>query len=549
MTRCEAPETRRGAAWLMLGLTFVSAHAMADGAIRFREVSESWGLAFRHHHGGTGHRYMVETMVGGVVMLDYDGDGDLDVVYVDGGPTPEYEGEPPRTELLRNDGRRFVPVTTPSGLVFDGYGCGGAAADIDNDGDLDLYLTAFGPNELFVNDGRGGWTREAARRGLQEPLWSSSAAFADVDRDGDLDAYVANYVDFDWDNHKYCGEEARGLRGYCHPGVYGGLPDHFYRNDGSGTFSERTQEAGLAVTPEAGLGVIVSDLDNDGWPDIYVANDADPNYLFRNRGDGTFEDVSLLSGTAYNRDGRPEAGMGVDAGDVDGNGLFDLVVTNFEFETNGLYRNNGGGLFIDGRHTAGIAESSIQKLAFGVAMADLDQDRDLDLAVANGHILDNAAEFNASSRFEQPNQIYENLGDGRFREVTNSGVDVVRASRGLATGDLDGDGDQEIVILNSDDWSEVYENVSDGGNWLLIDLVGSTSNRYGVGARLVAQTAGGKSEREVRTASSYLSQGALTAHLGLGEDTVADTVLVRWPGGKRQRFLRVPANRRVRISE
>ena len=550
---------RGGFGWargLLLALILVGAPDLraqpADGAgrIQFREASEEWGLAFRHHHGGTGHRYMVETMVGGVVLLDFDNDGDLDVLYVDGGPTPDYEGESPRPELFRNDGEgHFVPFTDRSGLSFDAYGCGGAAADIDNDGDLDLYITAFGQNALFLNNGDGTWKLAGPEHGLDERLWSASAAFADSDHDGDLDLYLANYVDFAWDNHRYCGEQARDLRGYCHPGVYRGLPDRFYRNDGAGRFTDATAASGLAGKAEAGLGVIFSDLDNDGWSDLYVANDADPNFLFRNRGDGTFEDISLLSGTAYNRDGRPEAGMGVDTGDVDGNGFLDIVVTNFEFETNGLYQNNGGGLFVDGRYSAGIAETSIQKLAFGVTFADFDQDKDLDLFVANGHILDNASEFNEISSYEQANQVYENLGDGRFHELAETGVDIVRASRGLATGDLDNDGDQDVVILNSDDWSEVYENVSVGGAWLLVDLEGDGSNHFGVGSRLIVETATDRLQREARTASSYLSQGALSAHFGLHEAATVDSLEVRWPGGGRQRFKRLPTNHRIRVSE
>jgi len=545
----------------LLAVAFAPA-AHAD-PLRFREVSVPWGIDFRHHHGGSGERYMVETMSGGVVVFDFDGDGDLDLFFVDGGSLPGYKGEPARSRLFRNDrdpagGGKFVDWTERSGIRVTTYGSGGTAGDIDGDGDLDLFVSGFGSDQLFRNDGDGTFTDVTAQAGVSDPQWSTSSAFADVDGDGDLDLYVANYVDFSVANHKYCGDRTRNLRGYCHPDVYNGQPHRLYRNRGDGTFEESAKALGLGGAVAPGLGVVFGDVDDDGWPDLYVANDTTPNFLFRNLGpgaegrpDGAFEDISLLSGTAYGDKGVPEAGMGVDMGDYDNDGRLDIVVTNFELETNALYRNLGGGSFLDSRAVARIAEPSLLNLAFGVAFADFDQDGDLDLVVANGHINDNAAEFLQGSRYRQRNQLFENLGDGKFREEKEGGMDVVRASRGLSLGDLDGDGDLDVVVVDSNEPCEVYENVTAGGHWVQADFspLGAPpfGNRFAIGARIEVEAAGKRQIREVRTASSYLSQSALTVHAGVGKAGTIDrfTVKRRTKGGlKTEVHLGLPADRR-----
>ena len=529
-----------------------SAFGEEGGAIRFREVSVEWGIGFRHHHGGSGDFYLIETMGAGVVALDYDGDGDDDLFFVQSGELPGTGRRQHRSVLYRNDGAgRFAEVSAGSGVELDVYGMGAAAGDIDGDGDLDLYVTCFGADRLLRNNGDGTFTDVTEASGVANPDWGASASFADVDRDGDLDLYVTNYVDFTLERHKFCGNEETGLQGYCHPSAYEGEPDRFYRNRGDGTFVDDTALAGFSGATEAGLGVVFGDLNDDGWPDLYVANDADPNFLFLNRGDGTFKDVSLLSGSALNEEGRPEGGMGVDLGDVDGDGRLDILVTNFEFESNALYQNLGSGLFVDKRFAFNLAEPSLRYLAFGVALSDFDHDADLDVVIANGHILDNAPQFNELSVYAQRNQLFENLGDGRFRELASSGLDSVRVSRGLASGDLDGDGDLDLVICNSNDRAEVYENLSATGNrsWLLVDLVGRGGNRFGVDARVSLVGAERRQVREVRTASSYLSQNPLTLHFGLGEAPRVETLVVLWPSGKSQRIVDPPRNKRLKIWE
>ncbi len=528
-------------------LLLVDGSAGAEG-IRFREVSRAWGIDFVHHHGGSGQRYMVETMMGGVVVLDFDGDGDEDLFFVDGGSLPGHTGEPARSRLFRNDGGgHFTDWTERSGLRVIPYGGGGTAGDIEGDGDLDLFVTGFGADQMFRNNGDGTFTDVTAQAGVGSPLWSSAAAFADTDNDGDLDLLVVDYVDFSVANHKFCGDRGRNLRAYCHPDIYNGLPARFYRNRGNGTFEDATQAAGFGGAVGPGLGVVFGDVDNDGWQDVYIANDTKPNFLFRNQGNGLFEDISLLSGTQLGEQGQAEAGMGVDMGDTDGDGLLDIFVTNFANETNALYKNLGGGAFLDSRSPAGVAEPSLPFLGFGTAFADFDQDGDLDLAVANGHIQDNTAELSPGSLYRQRNQVFENLGSGKFREDKGTGMDVVRASRGLATGDLDGDGDLDVAIVGSNEPCEVYENTGTAGiagHWLQVGFAGLAGNRGAIGARLELEAGGRKQIRDVKTASSFLSQNALAVHFGTGKSEKLDRLTVRRPG-RVQVFEGLPADRRV----
>ena len=539
-------------------LAFGFAGAASPQETAFREVSEAWGIDFRHNHGGTGQRFMMETVVGGVVLFDFDGDGDADVLLVDGGQLPGYEGDPPRTRLFRNDAGRFVDWTASSGIEFSGYGCGATAGDVDGDGDQDIYLTAFGQDALFVNQGDGTFVDRAQEFGLDHQAWSASAAFADSDLDGDLDLYVTGYVEYSLEDRAFCGNRETNVRGYCHPDVYAGAPDRFYENDGSGHFSDSTDAAGVAGPLAAGLGVLFGDLNGDLAPDLYVANDLDPNLLFLNLGDGTFEDASLLSGTAFGDRGKAEGGMGVELADFDGDGLPEIFVTNFALETNALYKNLGDGLFTDSRFSSKLGEPSHLLLGFGTHALDVDHDSDLDLLVANGHTLDNPVELGSQvPHYAMPNNLFLNDGRGVFVEAADSGLDAVRPSRGLAVADLDLDGDQDVVVVNSNDLVEVHENLwgAKRGRWLRVALLGRTSNRFGVGARLEASARqpGEVSQpvsrvSELKGSSSYLSRSELIAHFGLGAAPTVD-LLVAWPAGGVQRFVGLPSDRNVRISE
>ncbi len=534
----------------LLGLA-MSAAAPAQSPIRFREVARDWGLEFKHHNGGSGKRYYPETDGSGVVIFDYDHDGDPDVLFIDSAELPGYQGESPRSILYRNDGPgRFVDVTDRARLSVTGYGMGGSSADYDGDGDLDLYVTHFRENQLFRNNGDGTFSDVTAAAGVGDPRWSMSAAFADLDRDGDLDLYVTNYIDYSLDKPTLCYNEMLGVGAFCHPELFDALPDRYYRNRGDGSFVERTAEAGFAIGAGKAMGVVITDLDNDDWLDVYVANDTTPNSFFRSRGDGTFDDASLVSGTAFGDTGLAEAGMGVAAADVDEDGLVDLYVTNFALETNALYRNLGNGVFVDARTALGVAQPSLVLLGFGTLFADFDLDGDVDLAVANGHILDNVElmEERADLTYRQPNQILENLGGGRFRELTDSGLDVIAASRGMASADLDADGDVDLVITNSNDVAEVYENVSTpGGGWLAVDLGPAPGSALAIGSRLELLSGGTRQSRDVMPVDSYLSQSCQTARFGVIAIDSGLELRVRWSDARRTRYTDLPAGRRVRL--
>ena len=539
----------------------------AGTGIRFVEVADAWGVRFRHRNGARGDFYMIETLGSGVVAFDYDGDGDDDLLFVDSGQPEPYGGEPGTTTLLRNDLGRFTDVTEASGLHLDGYGMGAVAGDVDGDGDPDLYLTAFGPNRLWLNDGDGTFSEVAAEEAAPDPSWSASAALGDVDVDGDLDLYVTNYVDFGYDNNKVCGEREAGRRSYCHPDVYGDLQDRFYRNElverGSAAFVDSTAATGIEGVLGAGLGVVMTDLDGDRRPDIYVANDMDANLHLLNRSENgvlRFVDDALLAGTALSHRGQPEAGMGIAVGDVDSNGFDDLVVTHLDRETNALYANRGDGVFLDQRFTAGIAEPSQPFVGFGVDLADFDLDGDLDLGIANGHVLHDISDHaqRPSDAHAQPNQILENHG-ARFREVKPSGLSALGVSRGLVSADLDQDGDLDLVIANCNGPAEVYanESVRQGASLRVGLLDRGSPNRRAIGAVLRLRAGSGSQQREIRAGSSYLSQNSLIQTFGVPfpdvssgakeEETAGVRLDVLWLDGANLRLLGLRSDSRIRV--
>jgi hypothetical protein len=541
-----------------IALTYCCAVLTVDAApqVHFTSVAESAGIDFDHEHGATPDKFMPETMSGGGLIFDYDDDGWPDVFLVNSGSFVDEEvAAGAQHRLYRNNGDlTFTDVTRTSGIGVSGYGIGACAADYDGDGWVDLYLTSVEANTLYQNTGSGRFVDVTEGAGVGTELWSASCAFGDIDNDGDVDLYVTNYVDFDpIDNNQYCGAETDVGRQYCHPNVYDGLPDILYRNNGDGTFSDISRESGIYTTDGKGLGVVFGDYDDDGWIDIYVANDSVRNFLFQNRGDGTFEESGLFAGVAYGTTGEPLAGMGTDAGDVDGDGLLDLFVTNLTEQTHNLYQNLGDALFAEVTAQAGVGMASRPFVGFGTAFFDYDNDTDLDLAVANGDVIASISELYPSRSYGQRNLLLENDGTGRFVDVgpnSGDGFALEKVSRGLAVGDLDNDGDLDILIVNNGQTADLLEN--GGGNRnnaLLFRLVGTESNRDGIGARLTLSVGEQTLMREVKAGSSYLGQNDLRVHFGLGQAAEADRLEIRWPSGVTDVLENVEANHIVIVVE
>jgi hypothetical protein len=525
-------------------------------------VTNAVGLDVVHDNGAAGEFHLPEIMGAGIAVLDYDNDGDLDVVVVESGKIERTEerkngrteddghgSTDDRHRLFRNDLRvaadgtrtlTFTDVTAEAGLVMTGYGMGVATGDYDGDGYVDLYVTAFGRNALYRNTGRGTFVDVTEQAGVQDSRWSSSAAFVDIDGDGHLDLYVANYVDFAVAANKPCTEPA-GARDYCSPSVYRPVPDRLFRNRGDGTFEDVSERAGILRAYGAGLGVAVGDYDKDGHPDIYVANDATPNQLWRNTGTGTFEDEGLLSGTAFNAAGRPEASMGIASGDYDADGDEDIVVTNLIGETFVLYENDGMGGFEDRRVPVGLSQPTAMMTGFGTEWADFDHDGTLDLVIANGAVNLVPALRGTPNPFRQRNQIFRGAGNRRLQELTSAAAgpafDTLEVSRGVATGDLDNDGFTDVVLSNNGGPARVLRNTAATGHgWLGITLRQPGLNWQAVGATVVvdAGPSAGTLYR-VRTDGSYLSASDARVLIGMGRHTAPVAVTVRWPDGTVQR--------------
>jgi hypothetical protein len=525
-------------------------------AVRFADVTRAAGIDFLHRTGAAGTKYLIETMGSGVCVLDYDSDGKPDLYFVQSAPLPNAPADPLlRAALYRNRGDgTFTEVAAAAGVGNEGaYGMGCAVADVDNDGDEDLYVTNFGPNRLYLNRGNGTFAEVGRKARVDDPGWGTAAAFADYDGDGDVDLFVANYLDFTLEKHKRCGDAARKLISYCHPDAYAGVADVLYRNDGGAVFTDVTRAAGLWTLEGKGLGAVWSDYDEDGDPDLYVANDSVRNFLFRNEGNGTFTDMTLFSGTGYSEEGRPQAGMGVDAADADGDGRLDLFVTNLSNETNELYRNNGDGTFTIGTNAAGLGAPSLLFVGFGTSFFDADNDADLDLIVTNGHVMDDIEAYSDSITYREVDLFFVNDGKGRFTERgaqaggTFAEPDV---GRGVAVLDFDGDGRLDLALSRNGGRARLLRNeTARPGSWVSLRLEGRTSNRAGIGARITLEAGGRRQVTERKGGSSYLSASQGIVHFGVGSDPGAISATVRWPSGLTETFSGIEANRQTTLLE
>jgi hypothetical protein len=518
------------------------------------DVSREAGLTFTNVNGISPQKWLPETMGSGGLFFDFDNDGWIDIFLVDGGSEADAAvARTARHRLYRN--RRngtFEDVTAKSGIRHRAYGMGACAGDYDNDGLVDLYITNVGPNVLYRNSG-GVFTDVTQKAGVTSPLWSTSCAFADFDRDGRLDLFVTNYVQTGKDRNRFCGDTRRMLRSYCHPLVFQSSPNVVYRNAGNGVFTDVTERTGIASLRGNGLGVAIGDYDDDLWPDVFVANDGVPNFLFRNDGRGGFTDNALIAGVSSASDGKARAGMGTAFGDVNADGRLDLVVTNHETEMHSLFKNLGEGAFADATVESGLGPATLPYVGFGVVLADYDNDGDLDLAIVNGHVIDNVALFQSGATHEEARLLLQNTGSGRFKDVSaQSGpaFGVSAVGRGLAAGDIDNDGDLDLLATSNGGSAALLRN--DGGNRsnaLLVRLTGTVSNRDGVGARVRATTGARTQVKELTSGSSYLSQNDARVHIGLGSAAAVDRLEIRWPNGRTEILQTVSANQMITIRE
>ena len=529
--------------------------AEADADIQFIDVTQEAGIHWRHTDGRSGQKYFMETLGSGAAFFDYDADGDPDLYFVNGAPLPGYVAqEVPTNCLYRNNGDgTFTDVTEKSGVGDTGYGHGCAVGDYNNDGQLDLYVTNYGTNRLYRNNGDGTFTDVAEIAGVTEPRWSSSCAFADYDRDGNLDLYVVNYIVFDMDENPWCGLKEKGIRAYCEPDNFPAQSDTLFRNNGDGTFTDVTKSAGIYKTTGKGLGVVWGDYNNDGVPDIYVANDSTENFFYHNNGDGTFEEVGFMVGVALSEDGAAENGMGTAFGDWNNDGWLDLTVTNYAQQTNTLYHNDADGFFTDATATTKTAQLTYPYLGWATAFTDYDNDGYQDLFVANGHLHENLAELGQQGTYGQRNLLFRNNYNSTFTEVSEAlgpGMKLEDVSRGATFADYDSDGDIDIVVTNSNTAPRLLRN--DGGNqknWLQIRLIATKGTTDAIGARVKITTGELTQTREVKSGDGYLSQRDLTLHFGVADYAQIDSIEIQWQSGTKQLVKSVPANQMLSLKE
>ena len=528
--------------------------------VQFRDVTAKAGIKALIISGGARKNYVLEVNGSGACWFDYNNDGYMDLYLVNGSTLEELQGKKPasahRSYLYRNNGNgTFTDVTETAHVPGTGWGFGCVAADYDNDGNSDLFITNFGRNVLYHNNGDGTFTDVTAKSGLEGGnIWHTGAAFGDYDGDGLIDVYVAGYMDFNIQKPELKTCEYRGVQVHaCGPLGYKGAPDALYHNNGDGTFTDVTEKAGVTdKNLYFGFAVIFDDLDGDGKPDIFVANDSNPNYFYRNKGDGTFEETGVSSGIAMNGDGREMSSMGVAVGDYDHDGRMDLFITTFANDNYVLFHNDGGGFFTDVSFPSGVAERTIPWLGWSTFFMDYDNDGWTDLFAANGHVYPEV-DGKTTEKYRQPLLLFRNVRGGKFRDVSGeTGLSEMRwrSARGGAYCDFDNDGDIDILLSNIDDGPQLLENT--GGNragWLELKLIGTKSNRDAIGAQVKAQAGDLVQYDHVRAGGSYLSGNDPRLHFGLGEHKSVDTIEIRWPSGAVEKLQNLKANQIVAIKE
>ena len=536
----------------------------AETTLHFTEQTQQAGIHFKHTNGASKEKYLPETMGSGGLFFDYNNDGHLDIYLVNGGTISgtrqdTYRDPKHINVLYRNKGDgTFVDATAAARLQQNsGYGMGCLAADYDNDGDTDLYLTNFGRNQLYRNNGDGTFTDATSEAGVGDGSWSVSATFGDYNLDGYLDLYVANYLDYQPETAHACFLE--GVHIYCGPHEYPGARDTLYRNNGDGTFTDVTARAGLHKAGK-GLGTLFTDYNSDGYPDIFVANDAVPDFLYRNNKDGTFTDIAVKAGVAYNSEGRATASMGIANGDYDNDGRVDIFITNFSLEINSLFHNNGDGFYTMTTFENGLADPSFSKLGFGTQFLDADNDGILELFVANGHVWDNVSKITPSLSYKQRCQIFGKTDTGKFRDLSETAGSFFQrpmVARGVAIGDYNNDGATDILVTSCAESVVLLRNdsqiTSTKNNWVKIRLVGTESNRDGIGAKVWVHTNQTTQFKEVTCGGSYASDSDHNLIFGIGTQETLQSIKVQWLSGHLQTIefskTRSPINDVIHITE
>ena len=536
---------------------FARAASPPASLVRFVDVARAAGINFVHDNAASPEKFLIETMGSGCAWIDYDQDGLLDLYLVNGAATSLYTPRRPlRSALYHNNGDgTFTDVTERARVGAEGlFGMGVAVCDYDNDGYPDLLVLGYGRSILYHNNGDGTFTDVTARAGVENRgRWASSAAWFDYDNDGRLDLVIANYLDWSPERNFYCGDRGPGMRSYCHPDDYRGQPPTLYHNNGDGTFTDVSRASGVGLKAANGLGVVTFDFDSDGWQDIFIANDSMANSLFRNKRDGTFEEVAYVAGVAVSGDGQPEAGMGADAADLTGSGRLDLFVTHLDLQLARLYRNLGESGYEDATLLSKIGYATYHSSGFGTRFLDYDNDGNRDLFLANGHVLDNIQLYHADTRYAEPKLMFRNSGGGIFENVSDRlGADfqLPRVSRGAAIGDFDNDGDLDILVNNCGQAPQLLRN--DGGNanhWLEILLIGTISNRDGVGARVKVTASDLVQYDQKKGGMSYQSAQDPRLHFGLGRRSRVDAVEIAWPSGAVTKLANLKTDQIIAVQE